>query len=352
MKVTKTHYGTLSDGSKANLFVIENKQMKVCVTDFGCTLTGILLPNKQGSFDDVLLGYSTLDGFVNSPGLSFGTIVGRFANRIAKAQFSLNNNTYHLDANEKGINTLHGGFFRYDHLVWKSKIITNKHGTGVRFTRLSPNGEQGFPGNLNLSVTYTLNEQNQLTLKYSGTTDKDTPINLTNHAYFNLAGKGTVLNHELELFCDKYLETDENLIPTGKMINVKNTAFDFTNPKTVGKDIAETNCGYDDCFVTQAYNENSGLPMKNSKVVKVGILKEKETNRTMTVYTNQEGVQVYTGNYIGGIVGKMSTVYEKHGAICLETQCFPDTPNQKDFPSCILHANEKYNATTIYEFSL
>lgn len=352
MKVTKKSFGMLNDGSKVNLYTISNERMSVCVTDFGCTLTGIFLPNKKGGFDDILLGYSTLDGFVNSPGMSFGSVVGRFANRIENAAFTLDGVSYNLDKNDNAKNTLHGGFFRYDHQMWHSKIVSNKYGVGVKFSRLSPDGEQGFPGNVMLTVTYTLNEQNQLTLKYNAVTDKATPINITNHAYFNLAGSGTVLNHELMLNCEEYLETDDLLIPTGKLLSVKNTAYDFRVKKTLGRDIANTGVGYDDCFVTSAYNgKDSGLPVKGKKLVRAAVLSDSASGRTMTVDTNQEGLQVYTGNFVGGTVGKLGVEYKTHGAVCLETQCFPDTPNKKDFPSCTLEPGQKYKSVTVYGFA-
>lgn len=362
MFITKERFGTLCDGSKVSLYKISNKNMSVCVTDYGCTLTSILLPNGKGGADDVLLGYSTLDGYINS-NYCFGTIVGRFANRIGNANFYIGTNQYKLDKNDNDKNTLHGGFFRYDHILWDAKVVTTKDGEGVRFCRISPEGEQGFPGNLKLTVTYTLNEKNQLTLKYKATTDSPTPINITNHAYFNLHGSGTVLDQELSLKCDKILEVDKDLIPTGKILKVQNTPYDFTKKKTLGKDINSVlPGGYDNCYVTDAYvadfnvtgkmasqQISSGLPTE-SKLVRVATLVDPTTKRRMTLDTNQEGVQLYTGNWIDGIVGKNGRIYKQHDAVCLETQCFPDTPNKNIFPPCILQPQNVYKAITVYQF--
>ena len=351
MLVTKQRFGTLCDGTKVRLYTIRNEKMAVCVTDYGCTITSILLPGKNGTMDDILLGYSTLDGYINSPGYSFGSIVGRFANRIGNASFTLNGKKYQLDKNDNEINTLHGGFLRYDHMVWNSEVVYVKDGAGVKFTRTSPDGEQGFPGNMNISVTYTLSEDNRLTLRYEAECDQPTPVNFTNHAYFNLAGKGSILNHELQMDCDGYLEVDANLIPTGKIIPVDGTEFDFKTKKAIGCDISKTENGYDHCYVSKAYGtEGCGCPSDPRKTVKVASLTDPESGRTMTVESNQEGIQLYTGNWIGGLTGKNGQIYKRHDAVCLETQCMPDTPNKPDFPSCILGCGKKYDAITVYGF--
>ena len=355
MKVTKKKFGTLSDGSVCKLYTIDNGKMSVCMTDFGATLTGIFLPNSDNTKDDILLGYSTLDGFVNCPGLSFGSIVGRFANRIKDGKFSIDGTEYNLDKNEKGINTLHGGFTRYDHFVWSSKIISGKNEKGVEFTRISPSGEQGFPGNVKLSIKYTLNTNNELKLEYKATTDKKTPINLTNHAYFNLKGSGTVLDHSLQLNSEYILEIDDKLIPTGNFTPVKDTPFDFNIEKVLKTDIDKVGVGYDHCYTTCWFTKDSPYlePTKESFLTdgaEVCVLKEKSKNRTMKVYTNLPGIQVYTGNHIEDVVGKLGRVYNSHDAICLETQNFPDAPNKSNFPDCMLEPDEEYNAITVYKF--
>lgn len=355
MKISKQIFGVLGNGQVANLYTVDNGRMSFCVTDFGCTLTGIFLPKKNGLKDDVILGHSTLDEFVKDPGSSFGSIVGRFANRIDKAKFTIDGKTFYLDKNDNQINTLHGGFLRYDHLIWQSKIISNKNGKGIQFTRISPDGEQGFPGNVKLTVTYTLNDKNELRLDYKAITDKKTPINLTNHAYFNLYGSGTVLNHVLQMNSNYILEVDDKLIPTGKLLPVVNTAYDFTKSKTIGKDIENAMPGYDNCYTTCWYTNDSDWlePTEESFTAEggeVAILFEPETSRTMKVYTNQPGIQVYSANGIEGIIGKLGTNYHKYGAICLETQAFPDSPNKENFPCSILEPDQTYNASTIYKF--
>lgn len=351
MAVKKQILGTLCDGQKVSLYTVSNGKMSFCAMDYGCTLTGIFLPNKTGGGKtDILLGHSTLDAYVASSSC-FGSIVGRFANRIGGAKFSIGNDEYSLDKNDNGANTLHGGFTRLDHFVWKSAPIDGKEGCGVKFTRRSADGEQGFPGNLDVCVSYTLGKDNRLTLKYTATTDKATPVNFTNHAYFNLSGGGSVLEHTMQSDCEGYLEVDKDLIPTGKIIPVSGTPFDFTTEKPLGRDIAKTGAGYDHCYVTPAYNKDkSAVPLKAKPLVVAAVLRDAKTGRTMTVETNQEGIQVYTANSVGGIVGKNARVYQKHDAVCLETQCFPDTPNKAEFPPCILHPGETYKAVTVYGF--
>ncbi|MBR5933134.1 MAG: galactose mutarotase [Treponema sp.] len=355
MKVTKKHYGTLSNGDEAMLYTLDNGKMQVCVTDFGCTLTGIFLPDGKGNKDDVILGYSNLESFVKDPGYSFGSIVGRFANRIGSASFSIDGNTYQLDKNDNDVNTLHGGFTRYDHMVWNSKIISNKNGKGVEFSRTSPDGEQGFPGNVQFKVIYTLNDKNELRLEYKALSDKKTPVNLTNHAYFNLNGSGTVLNHSLKMNSEYILEVDDKLIPTGKLISVKGTAYDFNTEKTLGQDIEKVSPGYDNCYTTCWYTKDSQWLEPTEECftapgAEVAVLTSTEKNRTMKVYTNQPGIQLYAGIWIDGIVGKLGKIYERHGAVCLETQAFPDAPNKKDFPDCILEPGKEYDAITVYSF--
>ncbi len=351
MSITKQEFGVLSDGTEVSLYKIQNEKMVVCVSDFGCTITSILLPKKNGGFDDVLLGYSTLDGYLNCPGLSFGTVVGRFANRIGGAKFSVNGKEYPLDKNDNSVNTLHGGFVRWDHMVWEAKPVTTKSGEGIAFSRVSEDGEQGFPGNVKMTVTYTLSSDNKLTLEYKAETDSATPINITNHAYFNLSGNGTVLNHELELAADGVLEVDSGLIPTGKILPVAGTPYDFTAKKALGKDISKIKDGYDNCYVTCVYGkDNCGLPYDAKNVTRIAVLSDPATGRKMTVETNLEGMQLYTANWIDGIAGKYGRRYKKHEAVCLETQCFPDSPNKSSFPTCILEPGKVYDAVTVYGF--
>lgn len=353
MKIQKSKFGMLCDGTKVTLFTVKNDNMSFSCTDYGCTLTSIVLNNKDGSKTDVLLGFSTLEGYLNTK-YCFGSIVGRFANRIGKASFNLNGKKYDLDKND-GPNTLHGGFDGYDKMMWKGKTVKGKGYSGVKFTRLSPNGEQGFPGNVELSITYLLDENNNLSCIYNAKTDMATPINITNHAYFNLAGKGSVYDHTLKMNSSKYLEVNPKLIPTGNFTDVTDTAFDFTTEKRMGKDIKDVGVGYDHCYVTEMYNPENpqcGLPLDDSDLVEFCVVKEPVTGHEMAVYTNMEGCQFYSGNYIKGLLGKNGVTYMNHDAFCLETQAFPDTPNQKDFPTCVLEPGQVMKAKTIYSFKI
>ena len=351
MKVIKQKFGVLADGTKLNLFTVKNDNMSFSCTDYGATITSIVLNNDDGTKTDVLLGYSTADKFVNTRSF-FGVIVGRFANRIGGAKFSLDGKDYILDKND-GPNTLHGGFNGYDKIVWDAKPVSKKNAAGVKFTRVSPDGEQGFPGNVTLEITYLLDKNNNLTLYYTAVTDKATPINITNHAFFNLAGNGTVHKHIMEMNSTKYLEVNSKLIPTGKLLDVKGTAFDFTKPKEIGKDIKQTGVGYDHCYVTEMYNPENpqcGLPLDASDMVQFAKVKEPVSGHVMEVFTNMEGCQFYSGNYIGKTIGKNGVEYKAHDAFCLETQCFPDTPNKPKFPTCILQPGQKMKAKTVYSF--
>lgn len=351
MKIKKQKFGVLCDGTKVNLYTIKNENMSFSCMDYGCTLTSIVLTNKDKSKTDVLLGYSTFDGYLNS-NYCFGAIVGRFANRIGKASFTLNGKKYSLDKND-GQNTLHGGFNGFDKMIWKGEIIERENLCGVKFTRTSFDGEQGFPGNVQLSVTYLLDNLNNLSCIYSAKTDKATPINITNHAYFNLAGNGEIYNHTMKMNSTKRLEVTSKLIPTGKILDVEGTPFDFTTEKKIGNDIKEVGVGYDHCYVTEMYDEENhhcGVPLADSDLVEFCTVKEPKSGREMTVFTNMEGCQFYTANFIKGIQGKNGRIYKNHEAYCLETQCFPDSPNQTDFPTCILEVGQTMKAKTIYSF--
>ncbi|QTQ14094.1 galactose mutarotase [Treponema parvum] len=348
MEVKKEVFGTLSDGNVASLYTVSNGKMSFSATDYGCIITSILLPDPRSGKVDVSLGYSTLTGYACGTS-SFGAIVGRFANRIGNAKFSLDGKDYALDVNSCGADCLHGGYTRYDKMLWKSSVFSNKNGIGVKFTRTSRDMEQGFPGNVKLEVVYTLDKFNRITLKYKASSDAATPINITNHTYFNLAGRGSVEDHVLQMNCPSYLEVDKNLIPTGKLIRVNGSAFDFLKSKKLGKDIKKTGNGYDHCFVTEVYDPDMKSAF-DGEVKYAATIEDPVSGRAMKVYTDQIGIQLYTGNFLNGETGRNGMKYGKHEAFCLETQCFPDTPNKKDFPSCILYPGKKYKALTVYEF--
>ncbi len=342
LKFKKVKFGTLYDGSKAHLYTISNGSMSFSATDYGCTITTILLPTKKNKKVDILLGCSTLEGYMTSNS-SFGTVVGRFANRIGGASFSLNGKKYNLDKND-GENCLHGGFDRYEKKLWSAKKVYTDNGLGIEFSRFSPAGEQNMPGNAKIKVTYTLNEKNELTLDYSVQTDEATPVNLTNHAYFNLKGYngGTIDSLELKLACSKFVEVNSNLIPTGNLCSVEDKkAFDFRTSKLLGKDIKETGIGYDHAYCIDNFD---------GSLKEFAVLKDDESGRSMTVSTTLPACQIYTGNYVEGIVGKNGYIHHAHDAVCMETEAYPDAPNHESFPSCIVTPEKPYHEVTVYKF--
>ncbi|MBO5137265.1 MAG: galactose mutarotase [Spirochaetaceae bacterium] len=345
MDIKKRKFGVLPDGSKVHIYTISNGQMSFSATNYGCVITSIMIPSKNGGFSDVVFAPPTFDSLVASDA-SFGAVVGRFANRIGKSVFTLGNKEYKLDNNAGG-NCLHGGFFRWDKQLWDATVVETASGTGITFSRLSVDGEQGMPGNLKVNVTYLLNNSNEIIIRYQAVSDADTYVNFTNHSYFNLKGqtRETINNHTLTMNCSSYLETDDNRLPTGKILSVDGTIFDFRKPKALGKDLdsplLKSAGGYDHCYCIES------VP---GRIIPFATLSEAETGRTMTVSTDLPGVQLYTANWIGGTLGKNGCTYSSHGAVCIETQFYPDTPNRPEFPTCLLKANETFETTTVYGF--
>ena len=344
MDVKKKKFGMLSDGSKVLLYKVSNSDMSFVVTNYGCVITSILLPSQSGVVEDVVLAPPTLDSLVLSDA-SFGGVVGRFANRIGGAGFTLNGTTYSLDKND-GENCLHGGFFRWDKQLWDSEIIETVNGSGVTFSRTSVAGEQGMPGTVEVKVTYLLDNENNLVIRYSALSDQDTIINLTNHSYFNLAGhnKGKIDTHLLTLNCTQYLESD-NCLPTGKILSVENTVFDFTTEKALGQNLhtedLKSTRGYDHCYC---------IDQDGGRLVPFAQVREPKSGRVMTVATDMPGVQLYTANWLKGDVGKDGARYNPHDGFCLETQQYPDAPNKYSFPSAVLKAGKEFTSTTVYGF--
>lgn len=323
-------------------FTVSNGKISFTAIEWGCTITNLYVPSKNGEKVDILLGFDTLDQWKKGTE-AHNAIVGRFANRIRGAQFTLEGKTYKLDKND-GENCLHGGNTRYEKMLWKGEKYSDSEGEGVKFTRTSPDGEQGMPGNVDLCVIYKLNDKNELIWEYSATTDKATPLNLTNHAYFNLNGKGSAEGHHLQLDCKSILETAADSAPTGKILDVKGTVFDFTTEKLVGRDcdkVEPLKNGYDQCFITGG-NETA--------LVRFGKVWSDETGISMEMFTNQPGVHVYTANYIGGKTGKGGVVHKPHDGICFETERFPNAINEPSFPNCVLKPGEKYYHKTIFKF--
>ncbi|MEE0133635.1 MAG: aldose epimerase family protein [Treponema sp.] len=345
MVVKTRKFGTLSDGSKVTLYKVSNGKVSFVATNYGCVITSLLVPSRSGTADDIVLAPPTLDSLILSDA-SFGGIVGRFANRIGNARFTLNGQEYQLDKND-GENCLHGGFLRWDKQVWdEAEIVEFRDGAGVIFSRTSYAGEQGMAGNLRVSVRYFLDKKNNLEIGYSALCDEDTILNLTNHSYFNLAGhnKGSIDSHLLTLHCSQYLEA-ENCIPTGNILPVENTVFDFTTEKPLGQDInadvLRDTRGYDHCYC---------IDHSQNKLVSFAQVREPVSGRMMTVTTDMPGVQLYTANWLKGDLGKAGKNYQPRDGFCLETQMYPDSPNKPNFPSCVLKAGEVFNSTTIYSF--
>ncbi|MDR0455634.1 MAG: galactose mutarotase [Treponema sp.] len=338
MKIDKKVFGILSNGKKVYLYTLRAGDLQLCLSSLGATWTSLLVPARKGGKSDVLLGFSGFDGYVHN-GPFLGVTVGRFANRIGGSGFSLNGVQYRLDDNDGG-NTLHSGYRAFDKMLWKSEAYEESGGVFVRFKLDSPDGEGGFPGNLKAAVTYGLSKSNELIARYEAKADAPTPVNLTNHAYFNLAGEesGPIHAHELRLHSSSYVEIDDTLIPTGRLIPVRDSPFDFREPKPVMRDREE---GYDHCFTVD------GDPGKLRPCAEVF---EPGSGRTMKVFTTQPGVQFYTGNMLPGTPGKAGSVYGRHTGFCLETQHFPDTPNQPGFPPCIFGPERDYSEKSVFTF--
>jgi aldose 1-epimerase len=341
--VNKTVFGKLDDGTVVDQFTLKNSsRATVKIITYGATVTELWVPDRKGKPGDVVLGFDGFDGYVRNPAW-FGAIVGRVANRTAKGKFTLEGKEYSLEINNPP-NNLHSGLKDLSRVVWKGEVVPMTHGTAVRFTYLSPDGDEGFPGNLALSVTYTLTDGNELKLNYSATTDKATPVNLTNHSYFNLGGGADILHDIVYLNADRYTPVDATQIPTGEIAPVKGTPLDFTKPAAIGARIADVKGGYDHNFVL---NGESGKLKLAARVVDL------TTGRQIEVWTTEPGIQFYTGNSLdGSLTGKGGIKYAQHAGLCFEAQHFPDSVNQPKFPSIILQPGSVYRQETIYKFSV
>jgi aldose 1-epimerase len=344
--LSKMIFGKTPDGTPVELYVLKNGQITVKVMTYGAIITEIDTPDRNGKEGDVVLGFDSLEGYLGKHPY-FGATVGRVANRIAKGKFTLNGQEYTLAVND-GPNTLHGGLKGFDKVIWKAEPISRPDGPSIKLTRRSPDGEEGYPGNLDVSVQFTVTEQNELKIEYTATTDKATPINLSNHSYFNLAGRTTepVLGHELMLAADHYTPVDETLIPTGEIAPVAGTPLDFTKPTDIGARIKELKgepTGYDHNFVLNSGGKSLALAVR---------VYEPKTGRVMELSTTEPGVQFYTGNFLDGtITGKDGIAYRKHHAFCLEAQHYPDSIHHANFPSAVLEPGKTYTQTTVYKFS-
>jgi len=335
------------NGEAVTEYTLTNSSgMQVSILNYGGTVTKLLVPDKSGNPGDVVLGFDSFDGYLQKNDPYFGSLVGRYANRIANAKFTLDGKIYTLAANDHG-NSLHGGNKGFDKVLWTAEKSGD---SSLKLIYQSKDGEEGYPGNLNAQVIYTLGSDNSLKLDYTATTDKATPVNLTSHCYFNLsAGKdSTILNHQLQLSADKYTPVNDKLIPTGRIDNVKGTPMDFTTGKTIGKDIKNVKGGYDHNWML---NRNGPDSYREEKAASVY---EPNSGRYMEVFTTEPGIQFYSGNFLDGALmhTKNGQKYVQHGALCLETQHYPDSPNQPAFPNTILKPGETYRHTTVYKFSV
>lgn len=333
----------MDDGKQVQLFTLSNENgMEVSITNYGGIVTSVRVPDKDGNIENVVLGFDDLEQYKSGHPF-FGAIAGRYANRIANGQFELNGEVYELATND-GENHLHGGVEGFDKKVWDAEVNADENSVALNY--LSPDGEEGYPGNLDVTVIYTLTDDNELKIEYEATTDKPTVVNLTNHSYFNLSGDTSqgILDHKLTINADRYTPVDEGLIPTGELRSVEGTPFDFTEAETVGARIDSIPPGYDHNFVLN--NPDSGIRQ-------IAVVEHEESGRVMEVYTDQPGVQLYTGNFLdGSLTDRQGNPIEQYAALCLETQTFPDSPNKPDFPSAVLNPDEIYQTTTIYQFGI
>lgn len=350
MGINKKSFGTTKDGESVSLYTLTNKNgMQVVVSDYGADIVSIFVPDKKGVYKDVVLGYDNVKQYeVNSPG--FGSFIGRNANRIANASFELNGVKYQLTKND-GENNLHSGV-SYNKYMYEVEIYEEDEEIEIEFSRLSRDMEQGFPGNLDVTVSYTLTNDNELVMEYHAVSDKDTIVNFTNHSYFNLAGhnSGTILKQKVMIDSDQFTPTDDALIPTGELRNVTGTPMDFRTMKAIGKDIE---ADYEPLKQAGGYDHNYVLKTTRDEVTKVAELLDEESGRFMEVFTDLPGIQFYTGNFLNGKeTGKDGCVYERRSGVCFETQFYPNACNNKDFPSSVLKADEEFDSVTIYRFSV
>lgn len=346
--VKRVDFGRTENRTPVDLYVLTNDHGMVAkVMTYGAILTELHVPDRNGKAGDVVLGFDDLKGYLKGHPY-FGATTGRYANRINKGKFTLNGKTYQLAINNPP-NSLHGGVLGYDKMVWKAERVRGSQDPAVKFSYRSHDGEEGFPGNIDMEVTYTLTDDNGIRIDYRATSDQPTPLNLTNHSYFNLAGQGAgpVYDHELTLNAGRYTPTDDTLIPTGEIASVRGTPFDFLRPTKIGARINNL-----PSYLGGGYDNNYAIDGGGKSLVKAATVYEPKSGRVMEVLTTEPGIQLYTGNFLDGTLkGKDGAVYRKHNAFCLETQRFPDSPNKPNFPNSILRPGETYTQTTIYRFS-
>jgi aldose 1-epimerase len=349
MTISRKTFGVLANGKKVHLYTLKAGELRLSLSCFGAAWTSLWVPASgkagRGQKDDILLGYPGFEGWLNN-GAFFGATVGRFANRIGGARFRVGGKVYELFPND-GAHCLHGGRRGFDKRLWRAEAYEEKDGVFVRFELESPDGEEGFPGALEAAVSYGLTKSNEIIANYEARAGASTPVNISNHAYFNLAGegRGDILSHEVKLFASAYVEIDREFIPTGRIVPAAEGPFDFRTRKRIGADLGEAAAGgaggYDHCFVVD------GEPGTLRPCAEVY---EEKTGRTLKVFTTQPGVQFYTGNMLKGVAGKTGSVYEKHAGFCLETQHFPDSPNRPEFPPALFGPGKEYHEKAVFSF--
>jgi len=348
-QVTGRPFGKLPEGTGVELFTLRNvRGAEARITNYGGIVTHLLVPDRSGKLGDVVLGYDSLDGYLKSSPY-FGCLVGRYGNRIAGAKFSLEGKTYAL-AKNNGPNSLHGGLKGFDKVVWQAKPVAGKLGSALELRYVSPDGEEGYPGNLSVTAVYTLTHDNALRLDFTATTDKTTVLNLTHHSYFNLAGAGDILNHELMIPAETFTPVNGDLIPTGELRALKGTPLDFSTPTKIG---ARINQPDEQLKLGLGYDHNFVLNNPSKKLVLAARAFEPTTGRVMEVETTEPATQFYSGNFLdGSITGKQGQIYRQRTGFCIEPQHFPDSPNQPAFPSTVLRPGETYTNTISYKFSI
>ena len=347
MYLKQQPFGVTDDKTVSLYTFINDRGLELSITNYGGAITSIRVPDRYGNIGDVVLGYDTLAEYVIHPRF-LGALIGRSANRIALGKFSLNGVDYQL-AQNNGVNHLHGGIKGFHKVVWDATTESTDEGLVLHLTYVSVDGEENYPGNLTVQVDYIVNNENELRIRYRGTTDKDTIVNLTNHSYFNLAATGHILDHELTLAADNFTPVSKDLIPTGEIRSVEGSPMDFRTPTKIGARINES---YEQLGFTGGYDHNYVLNGSDGRLKLAAVLHDPASGRTMEVETTQPGMQFYSGNFLdGSLSGKGGAIYEKYAALCLETQHFPDSPNHANFPSTVLRVGELLEEVTVFRFS-
>lgn len=336
------------NGKETTIYVLKNRNGLVSeITNYGARVVSLWVPDNNGNFDDIVLGFDNIDDYINAKEKYFGATIGRYGNRIKEGKFLINDKEYYLEKNN-GLNHLHGGNMGFSDVVWNAKQIDNQT---LELNYFSKNMEEGYPGNLNVKIIYHLNNKDELKIEYFAKTDESTHVNLTHHSFFNLLGAGneTINEHLLYINANSFTPVDETLIPTGNIELVANTPFDFSVPTKIGNRINQED---NQLNYGKGYDHNYVLNNSQSEEIIAAKVYEKKSGRTLEVYTNEPGMQFYAGNFLSGTIGKHGKSYKKRSAFCLETQHFPNSPNQKNFPSTILKPNEEYYSICIYKFSI